>query len=119
MAQDDEAGQSVKGAFVGFQVGLYPKFGGQGMYGHYVHEAVLAAGEKVSGVTIHLADGEYDHGPIVAQCEVPVEANDTVETLSARVLRQEHRFFAATLQQIRLGAIDLDQIARNHGSPSG
>ena len=59
---------------------LLPKFGGQGMYGRKVHEAVLAAGDKETGCTIHIVDAEYDHGPIVAQARVPVEPGDTPET---------------------------------------
>ena len=56
---------------------LLPKFGGQGMYGRRVHEAVLAAGEAQSGATVHLVDAEYDQGPTVAQAAVPVETGDT------------------------------------------
>ncbi len=69
---------------------LLPAFGGQGMYGKKVHEAVVAAGVKVSGATIHIVDEEYDHGPIVLQATVPVLATDTPGTLAARVLAQEH-----------------------------
>jgi phosphoribosylglycinamide formyltransferase-1 len=86
---------------------LLPKFGGQGMYGRHVHEAVLAAGERETGVTIHLADGEYDHGRILAQCRVPVVATDTVDSLSARVLEREHAFLVETLGRIVSGEIAL------------
>jgi phosphoribosylglycinamide formyltransferase-1 len=77
---------------------LLPSFGGKGMYGPHVHEAVLERGCKVSGVTVHLVDEEYDHGPIVAQRCVPVENGDTPETLAARVLKVEHTLYAQTLQ---------------------
>jgi phosphoribosylglycinamide formyltransferase-1 len=77
------------------------------MYGRRVHEAVLAAGETVTGVTIHVVDKEYDHGPILAQCEVPVHPGDTVESLAERVLMQEHRLYAETLQKISDGRIPL------------
>jgi len=77
---------------------LLPKHGGQGFYGQRVHEAVLAAGETETGVTIHLVDAEYDTGPILSQTRVPVSPNDTVETLAARVLVEEHRAFVATLK---------------------
>jgi phosphoribosylglycinamide formyltransferase-1 len=87
---------------------LLPKFGGQGMFGMRVHEAVLAAGERESGATIHLVDGEYDHGPALARSTVPVLPGDTPETLQARVLTIEHRLYAETLQRIALGEIDLD-----------
>ncbi len=86
---------------------LLPKFGGKGMYGARVHEAVLAAREKETGVTIHLVDGDYDTGPIIAQCQVPVMENDSVETLSARVLEREHSFLVETLEKIISGAIVL------------
>lgn len=86
---------------------LLPKFGGQGMYGRRVHEAVLAAGERETGVTIHLADDEYDHGRIVAQCRVPVLPGDTVESLAGRVLELEHTFLVETLAAIVSGAVKL------------
>ena len=77
---------------------LLPSFGGQGMYGSHVHEAVLAEGCRVSGVTVHLVDEVYDRGPIVAQKCVPVLEGDTPETLAARVLQVEHRLFAEAVQ---------------------
>jgi len=77
------------------------------MYGIRVHEAVLQAGEAETGITIHLADGEYDRGRILAQCRVPVEAGDTPETLAARVLNREHRFYVETLAKIASGEIEL------------
>jgi phosphoribosylglycinamide formyltransferase-1 len=86
---------------------LLPNYGGQGMYGNAVHEAVLAAGDKVTGVTIHVVDKEYDHGPIVAQCEVPVLPGDTVEMLRERVLQQEFVLYLDTLQKIVQGEIRL------------
>ncbi|MCR4438648.1 MAG: phosphoribosylglycinamide formyltransferase [bacterium] len=77
---------------------LLPSFGGKGLYGHYVHEAVLAYGCKVSGATVHLVDEEYDTGPPVIQECVPVLEDDTPETLAARVLTVEHRIYAQALQ---------------------
>jgi phosphoribosylglycinamide formyltransferase-1 len=68
---------------------LLPSFGGQGMWGHHVHEAVLAAGCKVSGCTVHFCTNEYDSGPIVVQRTCPVEDDDTPDTLAARVFEQE------------------------------
>ncbi len=68
---------------------LLPRFGGTGMYGHHVHEAVLAAGCKVSGCTVHLVNNEYDAGPIVVQKAVPVLEGDTPDTLAARIFEQE------------------------------
>src|SRR5437868_7559018 len=68
---------------------LIPAFCGKGYYGHHVHEAVLAYGAKVSGCTVHFADNEYDHGPIILQRAVEVRDDDTAETLAARVFAQE------------------------------
>ena len=90
---------------------LLPKFGGQGMYGERVHSAVLAAGEQVSGVSVHLVDEEYDRGPVIAQSEVPVLPGDTPDTLAARVLEQEHLIYPRTIQRIASGEIDLDALA--------
>jgi phosphoribosylglycinamide formyltransferase-1 len=86
---------------------LLPKFGGRGMYGRRVHEAVLAAGERETGVTIHLADEEYDQGRMVAQCRVAVRSDDTVESLAARVLEREHSFLVETLARIVSGEVRL------------
>ena len=86
---------------------LLPKFGGRGMYGERVHEAVLASGDSVTGVTVHLVDEEYDHGPIVTQTQVPVLPGDTPDTLAARVLEQEHVLYPSTIQRIAAGEIDL------------
>ena len=86
---------------------LLPKFGGQGMYGKLVHEAVLNAGESKSGASIHIVSGEYDQGPVLYQAEVPVKPDDTVDTLAARVLEVEHKAYVNTLQMILLGEIEL------------
>ncbi len=87
-----------KNRVVNIHPALLPSFGGKGMYGHYVHEAVLEYGCKVTGVTVHLVDNEYDHGPVVAQRCVSVEEGDTAETLAERVLQIEHQIYAETLQ---------------------
>ncbi len=68
---------------------LLPRFGGQGFYGHHVHEAVLAAGERRSGCTVHFANNKYDAGPIILQRTVPVLPDDTPDTLAERVFEQE------------------------------
>jgi phosphoribosylglycinamide formyltransferase-1 len=101
-----------RGRILNIHPALLPRFGGKGLYGRAVHEAVLAAGETVTGVTIHLVDERYDLGPIVAQSEVPVLEGDTVDSLAARVLEREHQLFAETLQKIVVGEIDLDAIGR-------
>ena len=96
-----------EGRVLNIHPALLPKFGGKGMYGMNVHEAVIAAGEKESGVSIHIVDADYDTGPVIAQARVPVEPTDTAEILAARVLRQEHKFFPETLQNIVDGKITL------------
>jgi len=89
---------------------LLPKFGGQGMYGRFVHEAVLKASDKESGVTIHLVDGDYDHGPVIAQARVAVEPGDTPDTLAARVQAKEQELYPETLKRIITREIDLDRL---------
>lgn len=79
---------------------LLPAYGGTGMYGRRVHAAVLAAGERESGCTVHLADHEYDHGPIIAQRRVPVVAGDTPEALAARVGAAERELYPEVIQQV-------------------
>jgi phosphoribosylglycinamide formyltransferase-1 len=75
------------------------------MYGMNVHKAVIEAGMKETGVTIHIVDANYDTGPIIAQARVPVRPNDTPESLAARVLKHEHTFFPEILQKIITGEI--------------
>ena len=77
---------------------LLPSFGGKGMYGLRVHQAVLEYGCKVSGCTVHFVNERYDTGPIIAQAVVTVEDNDTPETLSARVQTQEHRLYPRCIE---------------------
>lgn len=95
------------GRIVNIHPALLPKFGGAGMYGIHVHQAVLDAGDEVTGITVHLVDQEYDRGPIVAQCEVKVLDGDDAETLAARVLEREHAFYVETLCRILSGELDL------------
>ena len=89
---------------------LLPKYGGQGMYGDFVHQAVLGSGERVTGVTVHVVDGEYDHGPTIAQCTVPVREDDTVHSLGERVRERERAFLVETLQRISRRELDLAPI---------
>ncbi len=79
---------------------LLPKFGGRGMYGLRVHRAVLEAGERVSGCTVHIADDQYDHGPIVARMRVPVLPDDTPESLAARVRQAEFALYPCVIQYV-------------------
>ena len=82
---------------------LLPKYGGQGYYGRRVHEAVLAAGDTESGCTVHFADNEYDHGPIVLQRRVKVHPDDTPETLQARVFEQECEVYPEAIAMLADG----------------
>lgn len=81
--------QHWQGRVLNIHPSLLPKFGGRGFHGHHVHEAVLAAGEKESGCTVHYVTDEYDAGPIILQRRVPVLPDDTADTLAARVFEQE------------------------------
>lgn len=89
--------------------GTLPAFGGQGMYGRRVHEAVIAAGAPQSEVTIHLVDGEYDHGRVLARWPVPVEPGDTPETLEQRVTALEPEVMTRTLIDLAEGRLELSQ----------
>lgn len=77
---------------------LLPAFGGKGMYGERVHQAVIEHGVRWTGVTVHLVDEKYDNGAIVLQEPVPVRSDDTTHTLAARVLKMEHRIFPEAIQ---------------------
>lgn len=84
---------------------LLPKYGGRGMYGIHVHEAVLASGDAETGATIHLVVDEYDHGSVLAQVTMPVLPDDTPALLAERVLEEEHKLYSVTLQKIITGEI--------------
>ncbi|WP_281676480.1 phosphoribosylglycinamide formyltransferase [Porphyromonas endodontalis] len=80
---------------------LLPRFGGKGMYGHFVHEAVLAAGEVVSGITIHYVDAEYDHGSTLCQATCPVyPLVDTPDSLAERIHHLEHLYYPVAVRQM-------------------
>jgi phosphoribosylglycinamide formyltransferase 1 len=98
---------TFRGRILNTHPALLPRFGGHGMYGDRVFEAVLEAGETESGVSIHLVDREYDTGSIVRQCRVPVLRNDSVDDLKARVRAREKEFVVETLAAIATGDIRL------------
>ena len=85
--------RAYHGRILNIHPALLPRFGGKGMYGRRVHEAVLAAGSQVSGATVHFVDERYDEGRVLAQWTVPVRADDTPESLAARVLAVEHQLY--------------------------
>ena len=93
----DEIVAAWRGRVLNVHPALLPAFGGPGMYGHHVHEAVIASGARISGATVHLVDEQYDHGAIVAQWPVPVRPGDTAASLGARVLEIEHRLLPAAV----------------------
>ncbi|MBI4417547.1 MAG: phosphoribosylglycinamide formyltransferase [Ignavibacteriales bacterium] len=84
---------------------LLPSFGGSGMYGMRVHEAVIRSGVKISGVTVHLVDEEYDHGPIVMQRAIEVTANDDPVSLAAKVQKLEHEMYPQALRAFAEGRV--------------
>ncbi len=86
---------------------LLPAFGGHGMYGHHVHKAVLAYGAKVSGCTVHFADNEFDHGPVIAQRAVDVHTDDTPDRLAARVFEAECEIYPQVIRAIAEGRVEL------------
>lgn len=82
---------------------LLPKFGGKGMYGHHVHEAVIAAKEKESGITIHFVDAHFDEGAIIAQFHCPVDSNETAESLyRTKIQYLEHNYFPVVVEKTLL-----------------
>jgi phosphoribosylglycinamide formyltransferase-1 len=93
-----------KDRIVNIHPSLLPRHGGQGMFGMRVHEAVLAAGDDLTGATVHLVDAEYDRGRVLARAEVPVLPGDTAETLAERVLLKEHELLPSVLASLADGA---------------
>ena len=87
---------------------LLPSFGGEGMYGHHVHEAVIARGEKVSGATVHLVDEEYDPGPMILQKTVDVMPDETPDSLAEKVLKVEHEIFPLALKAFAEGRVKVE-----------
>jgi len=90
------------GRIMNIHPALLPAFGGEGMYGARVHEAVIASGAEETGVTVHLVDDDYDRGPIIAQWRVPVEQSDTADSLAARVLNVEHTVYPRAVEMVAI-----------------
>jgi formyltetrahydrofolate-dependent phosphoribosylglycinamide formyltransferase len=97
-----------RGALINVHPSLLPAFGGPGMYGHRVHEAVIAAGVRESGATVHFVDEVYDRGAVIGQARVPVRSDDSADTLAARVLAAEHALYPRALHALALGLVSLD-----------
>lgn len=97
---------AYQGRMINIHPALLPDFGGPGMYGARVHQAVIASGAKASGASVHLVTDEYDRGPVIARKQVKVEPGDTAETLAARVLAAEHELLpAVVLAAARAGKV--------------
>lgn len=92
--------RAYAGKIVNIHPALLPKYGGKGMHGHFVHEAVIAASEKETGITIHYVDEQYDHGTPIFQAKVVVEPGDTPETLAKKVHLLEHEHFPRIIEQL-------------------
>lgn len=99
--------ESVKGRILNVHPALLPLYGGRGMYGRHVHQAVFDNKDKQTGITIHLVDGEYDHGRVIAQKIIPLDSNDGVDDIESKVKAAEPGFYLETLKHILNGQIDL------------
>ena len=92
--------QAYPGKIINIHPALLPNYGGKGMYGNFVHEAVIAAGEKESGITIHYVDGHYDNGDIIFQARCAVSKNDTPATLANRIHQLEHEHYPQVIENL-------------------
>lgn len=92
--------QAFPGKIINIHPALLPKYGGKGMYGHFVHEAVIAAAEKESGITIHYVDEHFDHGQHILQVTCPIEPGDTPESLAKKVQVLEHRHYPQIIERL-------------------
>ena len=101
-----------RGRMLNTHPALLPDYGGKGMYGDRVHKAVLEAGERESGATVHLVEGDYDTGPVLSQVEVPVQEGDTLESLRDRVQAAEREHYVDVLDRIARGEIELKGLRR-------
>ena len=97
-----------QGRILNIHPSLLPRFGGKGLYGRYVHEAVIKAKETFSGATVHFVDEEYDTGPILIQERVPVLTDDTPESLASRILDIEHQLFPKAIHLIAQGRVQVE-----------
>jgi formyltetrahydrofolate-dependent phosphoribosylglycinamide formyltransferase len=101
------ADEKWNGRIMNIHPALIPAFCGKGYYGHHVHEAVLEYGAKVSGCTVHFTDRAYDKGPIILQSAVPVQDDDTPDTLAARVFQEECKLYPRAIQLFADGKLEI------------
>ncbi|MCC7055325.1 MAG: phosphoribosylglycinamide formyltransferase [Gemmatimonadaceae bacterium] len=111
----DAVTRAFRGRIVNVHPSLLPAFGGHGMYGRHVHAAVLAAGARISGATVHFVDEIYDRGAIIAQWPVPVFEEDSPESLAERVLRVEHALLPRVVELLCAESLALDDDGTVHG----
>jgi len=112
----DAVTRTYRGRIVNVHPSLLPAFGGTGMYGRHVHAAVLAAGARISGATVHFVDEVYDRGAIIAQWPVPVFEEDSPQSLAARVLRVEHALLPRVVELLCAESLALDDDGTVHGA---
>ena len=91
---------SYPNKIVNIHPALLPKYGGKGMYGARVHEAVISAGDAVSGITIHFVDELYDHGSIIFQATCPIDETDTAESLAQKIHQLEHLYYPVVIKEV-------------------
>jgi|SRR5687768_104289 len=96
-----------RGRILNVHPALLPAFGGPGMFGHHVHEAVIASGARLTGPTVHFVDERFDEGPVIVQMHIPVDPTDTPESLARRVLAVEHKLYPAVVEAVAAGRIRL------------
>ncbi len=109
--------EAYRNRIINIHPALLPKFGGEGMYGEHVHRAVLSSGDRESGASVHVVDEEYDRGPVVLQRTVPVLPSDSVESLSARVLKIEHELYPEAIRLFAEGKVsfkDRNAVVQHH-----
>jgi phosphoribosylglycinamide formyltransferase-1 len=102
--------EAFRGRIINIHPALLPNYGGKGMYGQHVHEAVIAAGDRESGITIHYVDEHYDHGQVIFQAFCPVGPNDTPQTLAKKIHQLEYAHFSRVIEDVArgIGASDRD-----------
>ena len=96
-----------RGRILNIHPALLPEFGGPGMYGHHVHEAMLASGARLTGPTVHFVDERFDEGPVIVRFPIPVDPGETPETLAKRVLHVEHQLYPKVIEAVASGTIRL------------
>lgn len=102
--------ENFAGSIVNIHPALLPKYGGKGMYGHHVHQAVKDNGEKESGLTIHFVDPEYDKGQIILQARCAIEPSDSPKDIARKVLKLEHYFFPRAIESLLIEESEKDNV---------